>query len=109
MNEVIRSSSRNQAIRRKSAGWELNWRILSLMVAVLLSAFAVVYVKDLNRRLFLQYQDLQAQHNKLYVEWGKLLLEQSTWAAQQRVEYIAQTRLNMVIPKKIIMIKTPGA
>lgn len=104
MNEAIRSSLSRGMVRRKSSGWELNWVTVVLMVAVLISAFAVVYVKDLNRRLFLQYQQLQTEHNQLYVNWGKLLLEQSTWSAQQRVQSVAENRLNMVMPKQVTMI-----
>jgi cell division protein FtsL len=71
---------------------------LILLAMLLASAFTVVYIKDLNRRLFIQYQALQAKHEKLYQDWGKLLLEQSTWSRQARVRQIAQQRLGMCIP-----------
>ena len=77
---------------------EFDRRFIMLMMTVLLSAFAVVYVKDLNRRLFIQYQQLQASHNQLYINWGKLLLEQSAWSTQARVQHIAQQQLHMVSP-----------
>ena len=80
-----------------------------LAILVLLSALTVVYLSDLNRRLFIQYQDTQATHNQLYVEWGKLLLEQSTWSTQARVQEIAQQRLGLELPatNDVVMIKKP--
>lgn len=69
-----------------------------LITVLLISAFTVLYIKDMNRRLFIEYQDLQSNHDKLYQEWGKLLLEQSTWATQARVQKIAQSRLGMSVP-----------
>jgi cell division protein FtsL len=78
--------------------FNLRMTALVLTIAVVLSAFAVVYVKDLNRRLFIQSQGLQMANNKLQVEWGKLLLEQSTWSSQARVQQLAQERLNMKVP-----------
>lgn len=76
-------------------------------VLVVLSALSVVYVKDLNRRLFIQYQAEQVRNNQFDVEWGQLLLEQSTWATQARVQAIAQQKLEMIFPSQneIIMLK----
>jgi|LakMenEpi03Aug12_release.lakeMendotaPanAssembly.Ray.scaffolds.fasta_scaffold384823_2 cell division protein FtsL len=78
-----------------------------LIVSILLSAFAVIYIKDVNRRLFIQHQTLQMSHDKLYEEWGKLLLEQSTWASEARVQKIAGTHLGMVIPcsQEVVVLK----
>ncbi len=81
--------------------------VCCLLAAVLISAFAVIYVKDLNRRLFIQYQTAQTTYNQLYVEWNKLLLEQSTWATQSRIQRIAQQRLGMELltPRNVVMIR----
>ena len=40
------------------------------------------------------------------VDWGKLLLEQSTWAAQANVQQIAAKRLQMITPnsKDIVLM-----
>lgn len=80
-------------------------QVAILLMAVFITAFAVVYVKDLHRRMFIQYQNLQDQQNQLYVDWGKLLLEQSTWSTQARVQKIAAERLNMEAPqpKEVVM------
>jgi len=68
------------------------------LVLLILSAFAVVYLKDLNRRTFIQYQDMVRANQQAQLDWGKLLLEQSTWAAQANVQKVASERLHMVTP-----------
>ena len=81
--------------------------ILLLAVAVFFSGFAVIYAKDWQRRLYIQTQNIAAQSNQLQTEWGKLLLEQSTWSMQARIEGIATNKLNMVVPtaKQIVMVQ----
>lgn len=69
-----------------------------LGVLIVLTAFAVIYCKDLHRRLFIQQQVLVKQADATKVEWSKLLLEQSALAAQPRVQQIAAKKLNMVVP-----------
>src|SRR5277367_2304286 len=86
-----------------------NWSMATkvLMGLLILSAFALVYLKDLNRRLFIQYQTMAHMNQQAQIEWGKLLLEQSTWTAQASVQQIASERLQMVIPtaKDIILLR----
>lgn len=80
--------------------------IVFSVIALLYSAFGIVYVKDLNRRLFIQYQVLQREKAKEVIQWGKLLLEQSTWSAQLRIQQVAQRRLEMQIPieKEVVLV-----
>ncbi len=70
----------------------------ALSSAVILSAFGVIYVKDLNRRLFIQYQNLQQVQAQEMSRFSKLLLEQSTWSTQARIQRIAQHDLGMQLP-----------
>ncbi|MDF1795155.1 MAG: cell division protein FtsL [Coxiellaceae bacterium] len=83
-----------------------SWLTIFLVLSIVISAFTLIYVKDLNRRLFIESQSLQAQHQKQTNQWGKLLLEQSTWSAQSRVQSIAQQNLQMVMPsaKSIVLL-----
>lgn len=82
-------------------------KILIMLLVVLLSALAFIYVKDLNRRLFIDYQQEQHQAEMLQTDANKLLLEQSAWSSQARVQQIAETQMDMQIPatKDVIMIK----
>ncbi|CAN5299655.1 cell division protein FtsL [soil metagenome] len=81
--------------------------VLTLMLLVFASALATVYIKDMNRILFSELQSLKRTSNALSVEWGQLLLEQSTWATQARTETIAAKQLVMQRPqqKHLIMIE----
>ena len=75
------------------------WLTLTLLVtAVVASAMGVVYGKFQSRALFDQLQALRLERDGLEVEWGQLQLEQSAWAAHGRVESMARTQLDMVLP-----------
>lgn len=78
-----------------------------VLVAVIVSAFFVVYIKDVNRRLFIDYQEQQQLAQKLRVEYNQLLLEQSTWSTQDRIQKLAGERLQMQIPSsnEIVVVK----
>lgn len=69
------------------------------VVVLLLSAFSVIYLKDLSRRLYIQYQQLQYEQQDNEMKWSKLLLEKGAWSTQARVQHIAAAELNMVVPK----------
>ena len=78
--------------------WSAAWLCL-LFAAVLGSALGVVYSKYQNRKLFIELQALQTRRDEMSVEWGRLQLEQSTWAAHGRIENIAAQRLRMQLPE----------
>ncbi len=81
--------------------------LLLLTIAVLVSAIAVVEVKHESRKHFVALQALEKERDQMNVEWGRLQLEQGTWATHSRVERIAHKRLQMVIPEteSIVIIK----
>jgi len=83
--------------------------ITLLAVAVILSATGVVYAKYASRKYFVELQALRAERDALDVEWGRLQLEQSTWATHGRIERIARKQLEMHIPSatEVIVIR-PG-
>ena len=69
-----------------------------LLVLVLFSAVAVVEARHDARRLFIQLQTLTDVRDELNIDWGRLQIEQSTWASPGRVEQIAVDRLEMRVP-----------
>jgi cell division protein FtsL len=81
--------------------------LLLLAVSVFVSAIGVVYSIHQSRKLFVQLQSLQAQRDEMDVEWGRLQLEQSTWATDARIEELASSKLDMIIPapSSIVMVK----
>ena len=66
-----------------------------LLVAVIASAVAVVRTHHERRSLFVQLDEVDAQRDRLQVEWGRLQIEQSTWAASDRIERTAAQKLDL--------------
>ena len=75
-----------------------NLTVLVMTLAVLLSSIAVVYSKHQSRVQFIALQKLEQQRDYLDEEWGRLLLEQSTWSGLDRVEREATKKLDMIRP-----------
>lgn len=73
--------------------------MVMLLLAVLASAIAVVWARQENRMLFMHLTKLQDERDHLNVEFGRLELEQATWADPTRIEAIARGKLDMVPPK----------
>ncbi len=69
-----------------------------LITAVFLSALAVIDARHENRILFAQLQQLRQQRDQINIEWGQLLLEQSTWSTHARIEQMATQKLDMEMP-----------
>lgn len=110
MNTMVKALGGGNIRTRRQGGLQVvrsNLVIGLFVLGLLLSAFSVVYFKDLNRRLFIQYQDLQQTRQQYEVEWGKLLLEQSTWSTQARIQQIAQQQFGMIIPRQqdVVMVE----
>ena len=72
--------------------------VLLLLLAVVASALGVVYAREQNRRLFVDYTQLQKEHDDLNVEYSRLELEQATWAETNRIDQIARGQLGMIAP-----------
>jgi cell division protein FtsL len=70
-----------------------------LWVALLAAAIAVVWSKHEARSLFIELQRLNAERDRLDIEWGQLKLEQSAFAMHGRVEQTARVNLQMVVPR----------
>ncbi|HET6725410.1 MAG TPA: cell division protein FtsL [Gammaproteobacteria bacterium] len=73
----------------------------ALALALVVSALGVVHTVWRNRTLFAQLQQLRQQRDKLNVEWGRLQLEESTWATHARIQQVAREKLDMHVPQKI--------
>ncbi|WP_342244147.1 cell division protein FtsL [Pseudomonas sp. OTU5201] len=72
--------------------------MLMLFVGVLLSAIAVSYSAHWNRKLLNELYSELSVRDKAQAEWGRLVLEQSTWTAHNRIESLASEQLKMRIP-----------
>lgn len=71
---------------------------LGLFTAVLVSAILVSYSAHWNRQLLNELYGELSQRDRAQAEWGRLVLEQSTWTAHNRIESLAHDQLGMRIP-----------
>lgn len=72
--------------------------VFLLWAAVILSSFAVVLSTYQVRSQFNELTQLQREASNLRVEWGRFLLEQSTWGSYKRIETSAVESLQMQVP-----------
>lgn len=73
--------------------------LLMLLVAVLASALGVVWTRHESRVLFVSLTALQNQRDELNIEYGRLELEQATYAEPRRIDDEARQKLGMVDPR----------
>ncbi|MBB5359121.1 cell division protein FtsL [Rhodanobacter sp. ANJX3] len=73
--------------------------MLVLLAAVLGSALGVVWTRHESRVLFVILTTLQNQRDELNIEYGKLELEQATYAEPRRIDDEARQKLGMVNPR----------
>ena len=72
--------------------------MLGLFLLILGSAVAVSWSAHKNRKLLNELYAELSVRDKAQAEWGRLILEQSTWTAHNRIETMATERLQMRIP-----------
>jgi len=84
-----------------------NFFILLLLSGVFLSAIAVVGSSHKSRTVFYELQEQRQLHNELEVQWGQLLIEQSTFGTEGRIERRAVDELDMRQPdwSGIVMVR----
>jgi len=89
------------------------WRELvlaaSLAVAVAFSGLLLIRAEHEARRLFIELEELNREHDRLQIDWGRLQLEQSTWATHARIESLAREELRLGAPKpeQIVVVTGP--
>ncbi len=71
---------------------------LVLLAAAVIGALGVVYARNESRRLFVELTALETARDELNIEFGRLQLEQATWADTNRIEKIARGELGMDFP-----------
>ena len=79
-------------------GRTLLWPNVVLVVLILVSAFAVIRSTHACRAQYARLQELESSQWYLQEDYGRLLLEHSTWASHYRVERVAESELHMQAP-----------
>lgn len=72
---------------------------LILAAVALVCALGVVTAQHQARKLYIELQQERDRAKQYEVEWGRLQLEQSTWAMHSRIERIATQQLKMQVPE----------
>ena len=73
--------------------------VLAVLVAAnVVSALAIVETRQRHRQLFVQFTRLERARDELNIEFGRLQLEQATWAEANRIEQVAGARIGMKFP-----------
>jgi cell division protein FtsL len=83
---------------------------IALAAAVVGSGLWVVAAKHDARQLFAELEELKRETDRLEIDWGRLQIEQSTFANHPRVETLARDRLAMAPPRQsqIVIITGPA-
>lgn len=81
--------------------------IALLVLASVLTAIGVVYARHRHRLLFVELTRQEKARDELNIEFGRLQLEQATWAESNRIDQIARTRLGMKFPEtgEIVVVR----
>ena len=69
-----------------------------LVIACVISAIGVVHARHEHRQLYVDITRLERARDELNIEFGRLQLEQATWAESNRIDQVARTRLGMKFP-----------
>ena len=72
--------------------------VIFMMTITMASGIVVVLKEHQNRTAFNELQELKDEGNELEVKWGQLLIEQSTFGVEGRVEEKAINELQMQLP-----------
>ena len=70
-----------------------------LVLAILLTALAVIATSHQCRQAWAKLQGLQSAQWDMHENWSRLLLQESALATHYRVEQAAERRLQMRIPE----------
>lgn len=70
----------------------------ALALVLVVCALAVIQAQHRSRTYFVELERLKKEALVLDEQWGKLQLEQSTWANPARVDMLARSQLGLVAP-----------
>ena len=75
-----------------------------ILLALVITAVAVVYSKHQTRKLFIELQALGDERDDMDIEWGQLELQQGTLTTHGQVERAARDKLGMVSLSTVNMV-----
>jgi cell division protein FtsL len=83
--------------------------VLLLAAAVTASGVWIVATEHHSRQLFIEAEELNREQDRLQIDWGRLQIEQSTWATHPRIEGLARERLHLTVPRdeQLVVVVEP--
>jgi len=85
--------------------------VLLLAAGVTASGLWVTGAKHRARQLFVELEELNREQDRLQIDWGRLQIEQSTYATHPRIEALARERLHLTNPadEQLVVVTEPTA
>ena len=71
----------------------------ALVVANIATALLIVRDRHEHRQAFIELSRLEKARDALNIEFGRLQLEQATWAQANRIDQVARQKLGMKFPE----------
>ena len=73
--------------------------LIVLLACTIASAIGVVFMRHRHRQLFVELTRAERERDELNIEFGRLQLEQATWAQANRIDQVARQKLGMKFPE----------
>jgi cell division protein FtsL len=82
---------------------------LLLAACVTASGSWIVETEHRSRQLFIHVEELNREQDRLQIDWGRLQIEQSTWATHPRIEGLARDRMHLTVPRdeQLVVVVEP--
>ena len=78
-----------------------------LVLANVITAIGVAHARHRHRQLYVDLTRLERARDEINIEFGRLQLEQATWAESNRIDQVARQRLGMRFPEagEIVVVR----
>jgi cell division protein FtsL len=83
--------------------------VLVLAAGVVASGIWIVEMEHRSRRLFMEAEALNRELDRLQTDWGRLQIEQGTYATHPRIEALVRQRLQLTVPSgdQLVVVVEP--
>jgi cell division protein FtsL len=83
--------------------------VLVLAAGVIASGVWIVDVEHRSRQLFIEAEALNRELDRLQTDWGRLQIEQGTYATHSRIEALVRQRLELTVPSgdQLVVVVEP--
>jgi cell division protein FtsL len=84
--------------------------VLALAACVVASGVWIVDVEHRSRELFIETEALNRELDRLQTDWGRLQIEQGTYATHSRIEALVRQRLQLTVPTgdQLVVVVEPA-